>query len=416
MGNAPQRPHFCQCTELDVDGREMERCFYPNTIYAKQVAMIRKLNNIILFLFLALNAFGQADTVSLENPSEDFVIASVVIASPGEEIYSAVGHAFLRLECPQHKLDYVFSYEAEDVDHNVLRFFAGDLKMGIRAVPTKEYLDDYAKEGRGAVSYELNLPIAVKQRLWQQMDEEMLSDDIPYDYMNHSCSVSVLEWLERTIGEDNLDYGEWPEKFKTTRKKIAADGIRDSWILAFCYTFMAGEGDDPDVSLQSKVIIPAELEELLHRTKAYGKPIIKGKPKVLLKKSKEITYTWFTPFVASLILLVIAIANIFMHWRVPRIAFLSIGTLMGLFVWYLVFISDLTCTKWNWLVIPFCPFVLLFWRWRKYWLLPYAGICIAWVIGLMIYPHQMVDHAHLAFALTMALTYFEIYKSKIKNK
>jgi len=372
---------------------------------------------VILLLLFPVAVSAQNDSIDLSNPGEDYVIASVLIASPGEEIYSAVGHACLRLQCPHHDLDYVYSYEAEDANHNVLRFFAGKLNMGVRAVPTDEYVNQYAPQGRGVKEYVLNLPIAVKQRLWEQMDRRLEYSDIPYDYMNHSCAVSVLSWLEDAIDKDSLVYGEWPSKYSKTRKELAADSIHNPWGHVFLSTFIAGEGNDPDVSLQAKVMIPGDLVDVINNARVYGNPLVNGQPKVLVAEAKNIKYTWFTPNVVSLILLLIAIANIFLHWRVLRIPALMIGAMIGLFVTYLVFFSDLTCTEWNWLIVPFNPLPLAFWKWRKYWLLPLAAICLIWSIAMVTYPHQLVDDALIILAVTTALIYFEIHKQiKIKEK
>ena len=69
-----------------------------------------------LLILLPLHAYAQGDTVVAQQPAEDFVIASVCVASPGEDVYSALGHACLRLQCPTYNLDYIYSYEAEDAD------------------------------------------------------------------------------------------------------------------------------------------------------------------------------------------------------------------------------------------------------------------------------------------------------------
>lgn len=378
---------------------------------------------IILMFGASLDVFAQNDsidlandTIDLENPGEDFVIASVVVASPGEEIYSAVGHACLRLQCPVYKLDYVYSYEAENVSHNVASFFAGNLMMGVRAVPTDEYVGQYKPEGRGVVEYELNLPITVKQRLWEQMDGRLETSDVPYDYMNHSCAVSVLSWLVDAIDTDSIQFGEWPEKYSKTRKELAADSIHNPWGHVFLSTFIAGEGNDPDVSLLSKVMIPGDLIDVITRAKAYGKPLVNGKQKVLLARTNEVTYTWFTPDIAALILLLVAILNLFLHWKALRVPTLAIGALIGVFVTYLVFFSDLTCTEWNWLIVPFCPLALVLWRWRKYWALPFAAICAVWSIAMVVSPHQLVDNALIILAVATAITYYEIYKQLKNNK
>ena len=71
---------------------------------------------------------------------EDFVIASLLISDPGGALYSRLGHAAIRMQCPTHNLDYVFSYTAEDILKNPLKFFSGKLKMGLMAISPEDYL------------------------------------------------------------------------------------------------------------------------------------------------------------------------------------------------------------------------------------------------------------------------------------
>ena len=65
--------------------------------------------------------------------SSNFVTASYVVASPGEKIYSRLGHATLRLECPSYKLDYCFTFETDVEPGDYLRFFAGQARGRIGA-------------------------------------------------------------------------------------------------------------------------------------------------------------------------------------------------------------------------------------------------------------------------------------------
>ena len=77
-------------------------------------------------------------------------------------------------------------------------------------------------------------------------------------------------------------------------------------------------------------------------------------------------------------------------------------------VLYLVVFSDLPCTQWNWFVVPFCPLPFVFWKWRRWWALPFAAVCLFWVLGMLVYPHQIVDSAHLVLATAMAVCNVEI--------
>lgn len=377
--------------------------------------MTSKILHILLLLCIAtlpLSAQEEyADTVfhdNVDRTADDFIIASVVVASPGEEVYSAVGHACLRLQCPQFALDYIFSNEAEDAAHNVLRFFAGKLMMGTRAIETGEYVNQYKEEGRGVKEYILNLPPTIKQRLWQQMDERVQQPDFPYDYMNQGCAVSVLSWLDYVIDTDSIQYGAWGKKYYSNRKSIVGDQVDNPWVHAFLPIFIAGEGDNPDVHVLSKVMTPSDLVEVVCQAQAYGKPLANPNPHTLLAPTATIHYTWFTPLLAAILLLIFSAVNLKLHTWVLRIPTLLIATLIGLFVCYLVFISDLTCTEWNWLIIPFCPLPLLLWKWRRLWALPYSTLILIWCIGILLYPHQLVDLSHVILALAVGMVYWEV--------
>lgn len=372
---------------------------------------------VLVTLSLPLGLSAQTDSVTVQQPAEDFVIASVCVASPGEEIYSALGHACLRLQCPDHKLDYIFSYEAEDVSHNVLQFFAGRLKMGVRAVPTSEYVAQYAAEGRGVMEYPLHLPIRVKQRLWQRMDERLEYSPMAYDYMDHGCAVSVLSWLEDAIGPDSLQYAPWPQKYCKSRNELATDSIHQPWTQFFLETFIAGKGFDLDVPMQSKVMTPADLVEVVSGAKAFGQNLmVEGEHNVLLRKTVEVKYTKFTPVVFMLLLLVVCLLNMKLHLPVIDKAVLGVVSLIGFFLAYLVFVSNLTCTEWSWLIIPFNPLPLLLLRWRRHWALAYAALCVLWAVALLLYPHKLANDAHLVLAICAALCNVEFFIRNRKNE
>ncbi len=369
---------------------------------------------LLLTVLLPVGVFAQTDTVDVKQPAEDFVTASVCVASPGEEIYSALGHACLRLQCPTHGLDYVYSYESEDASHKVLDFFAGRLKMAVRAVPTSEYVAQYAPEGRGVTEYVLRLPIRVKQRLWQQMDARLQYTPVPYDYMNRSCAVSVLDWLEEAIGKDSLEYAPWPEKYGRSRKEIGGDSIVNEWNHIFVCTFVTGEANDVHIDNRRKVIIPSELVEVLQGAQAFGTPLVEDGCNVLQPTTKTVGPAKVTPLMLSLVVLLLSLVNLRVHKTWLRAVVLTPCLLLGLFVLYLVVLSDLPCTQWNWLVIPFCPLPFLFWKWRRLWTLPFAAVCVAWMVGLLLYPHQVVDSAHLVLATAMAACNIEIKTNTVK--
>lgn len=374
---------------------------------------MRILCHILLLMLLPVYAYAQTDSLAVQQPAEDFVTASVCIASPGDEIYTVLGHACIRLQCPTYGLDYIYSYEAEDASHNVLRFLAGKLKMAVRTVPTEQYVAQYASDGRGVKEYVLNLPIRVKQRLWQQMDNRLGYTPVPYDYMKRGCAVSVLSWLEEAIGKDTLVYAPWPEKFERSRMEMGIDSVINEWNHFYACTFVSGESNSLDIETTRKVIVPTELIEVLQGATAFGMPLLTGECHVLLQQTKPVSRSKFPPIYVSLIFLVIALLNLRFRSIWLRAVVLTPCLLLGAFVLYLVLFSDLPCTQWNWLIVPFCPLPFLFWKWRRLWALPFAAVCLLWIIGMMVYPHQIVDDAHLILATAMAVCNIEIF---INNK
>lgn len=370
----------------------------------------------LLFVAMMLPgiSYAQTDTLLVQQPAEDFVIVSVCVATPGNEIYSSLGHACLRLQCPTHGLDYIYSYEADDVRHNVLRFFSGKLKMSVRTVPTEEYVAQYVPEGRGVKEYVLNLPIRVKQRLWEQMDRRLGYSPIPYDYMNHGCAVSVLSWIEEAIGSDSLVYAPWPGKYSRSRKEIGGDSIVNEWNHICVCSFVTGEANNPDVENTRKVIVPTELIEVLQGASAFGSPLLTANCNVLLQPTRVVGPSKFPPLLVALLVLSLALLNLRLRYTWLRCVVLLPCIMLGMFVLYLVFFSDLPCTTWNWLVIPFCPLPFIFWKWRRWWALPFAAVCIAWVLGMLVWPHQIVDDAHLVLATAMAVCNVEISLKKKK--
>ena len=97
-------------------------------------------------LSAAFAADKDALSADVDRSDPNFVKASLVVMSPGEQLFSCAGHACLRLECPTFKLDNCFTYESENVADKVLTFFAGKLKMGMFRVTMADFMKMNAAE------------------------------------------------------------------------------------------------------------------------------------------------------------------------------------------------------------------------------------------------------------------------------
>lgn len=368
-----------------------------------------------------VDAEGQyVDTVfndHVDRTAEDFVIASLLVADPGTVMYSVLGHACLRLQCPTFGMDYCFSYESEGVQNRVLDFLAGKLMMGLFAIPVEDYCAQYREEGRGVYEYTLNLPIEVKRELWRVLDEHLAEGiRLPYDYYHRGCATTALEFVKEALGETVIVYDRSLYKNSPTARELCIKhSQRALWVQFFALLIVGNEADEPLVG-ERQLIIPTDLVHAWQQAKVNGKPLLASEPNILLEGEPKVADGWFKPMVLAIILLILSIANLL--WKRPYFDWLMLAaqTLVGCFMTYLICFSDLCCTDWNWLIIPFNPLPLIFWHWRKHWALPYAAILTLWCIAMAamtIWGYVLVDWSHIVIVVAWIVIVFHQIGTKI---
>ena len=349
-------------------------------------------------------------TDGIDRTAPDFVKASLLIMSPGDELYSCAGHACIRLECPKFNLDYCFSYESEGVADKVWTFLRGKLKMGMFAVPTADYLKLGRESGRGVMQYRLNLPPDAKQRLWKILDERVAQGPyLPYNYMERGCAQSALNVLMEALKPYQLVVDPWPEKFLTwTRREFvreATDGYL--WqrmpMCALCGT----EADEKTERFQN-VVVPLGLLEILRIGTVNGRHVIDSEGVELLPVKPDLQGARnpiFTPIMAACCIIVLSAVNCFFKWVWVDWLFLTFQSLAGALFTYLVVFSKLPSTGWNWLFVPFNILPLVFWKWRKKWAMWFAGVLVLWEIGMICWPHMLTLPAYLVLVAAYVLMY-----------
>ena len=355
------------------------------------------------------NAFGN-DGIDRGDPN--FVKASLLIMSPGNELYSCAGHSCIRLECPKFNLDYCFSYESEGVSDKIFTFFMGKLKMGMLAIPTADYLKLGRESGRGVMQYRLNLPPDAKQRLWKLLDAKVAEGPcLEYDYMERGCAQAAMKVLREAANPYEMQVAEWPEKYAThSRHELLEEAITAyPWQTFLLYTICGATTDD-DMSKFRKVVIPRDLLAILKIAKIGNKPIITDEGVELLpvKSDSGKSRPVVTPFVLSWVVAAIAVINFFVKWVWLDWAFLAFQSVLGLFLTYMVCFSNLTAMGWNWLIVPFNLLPLMCWKWRTKWALWFAAVLVLWEIWMIAYSHRLTDPAYLVLVAAYIVMFARI--------
>ena len=396
---------------------------------------------IALSLLLPLFAVAQELSVAERNAQQgfndtidrlapDFVQVSLVVCDPSEVLYSTLGHAALHLQCPTFDLDYIFTYEGENVRAKIWTFLRGDLKMGMFACPPDVFLESYIQSGRGVREYTINLSPAQKQKLWEVMDKHVAEGaNLPYDYFRRGCAKSVVRVIHEAVGPSAIHYAPWSDKYtQQTQRELVRDYITENPWVEFVLYFLIGVEGDRSYHCEQKLIVPTDLVEVWQQaTFDNGMPVLDSQCRVLLEPTRHNEGTWCTPLLVSIILLLLALLSLTSVWfknrplslvgQIVDDLILLLFTLIGCIMSYLILFSDLPCTNWNWLIIPFNPLPAIFWHWRRYWALPYACVLLIWCLvmtGELLWGHVLVDWPHILLSLSFCLVMVKVGKNDKK--
>ena len=344
---------------------------------------------------VACAAVGDGFNDGIDRNAPDFVKASVLIVSPGDELFSCVGHSCIRLECPTFNLDYCFSYESESARERVGTFLSGRLMMGLFAVPTETFLAQYEPEGRGVRQYVLNLPPRVETRLWQLLDEKSAKGTaLPYDYIQRGCAKGALDCLKEACAPMKID---GPVLTITQRETFCRElAETHPWTLFFLNALV---GTETDTFVD--VVTPQNLLDYLKAARLNGAPLLTGEEHELRPQTRVPVVPFLTPRLVSLLVALLLVGMFFVRSRALDWTILTVQALFGAFILYLMTSSRLPTSCWNWLIVPFNFLPLVTWRIRRYWAIPYAVVLGVWVLYMIWVPHTKTDPAYCLLAMGM---------------
>ena len=258
----------------------------------------------------ALQGFN--DTI--DRLADDFVLVSLCVADPTDmtqDYLGVTGHAFLRLQCPTFNLDYCFSYESEKIKGQLWDYLTGKLKMSMCAVSTKEYIEDYHIWHRAVHEYRINMPPEAEQRLWEQMDNHMLTErEMQMDLIKYGCTNTLLRYVERALLPDTIAY-QWPEKFYTmSAMEIAEEHLANYPWTALGLRLTTSDEINRLRTLKKKVLFPNDLLEVWSLATLNGEPLLTYVDDLVEAEPVVTKRPWFTPQVCGILLLILAVGGI----------------------------------------------------------------------------------------------------------
>ena len=295
------------------------------TSYIFENCLMRKVCLLLIGVFIPLLVIAQELSVAERNAQQgfndtidrlapDFVLVSLCVADPTDmtqDYLGVTGHAFLRLQCPIFGLDYCFSYESEKIKGQLWDYLIGKLKMGMFAIPTDEYIEDYHRWKRAVHEYRINMPPEAEQRLWEQMDNHMLAEqEMQMDLIKFGCTNTLLRYVERALLPDTISYV-WPDKWATTSAmEIAEKHLADyPWTTLGLRLTTSDEINRLRTNKQ-KVIFPTELLEIWSNSTINGEPLLTYVGDLVEAEPVVVKKPWFTPQLCGILLILLIACGI----------------------------------------------------------------------------------------------------------
>ena len=385
--------------------------------------MKQKLNITLLSLLLLVagtfsvsaqivDAEGQyVDTVfndNVDRTAEDFVIASILISDPIEGMLSLAGHTAIRVQCPVFDLDYVYHYimiHKEDSISETRALLTGQFYVQMVADTFATYVHHSEEINRGLTEYRLYLTPQEEQKLWQILDEELVSGkQLKYDFVQEGCAVKTKKLIKCVLGNKHIDYSACDPRFSAPQYELVSTAMQHApWMRFVMLTAMYGHTKKSDCA--NNLLIPADLAAAWQSATVDGHPLLSDGVRIVANNYYQ-SNGWLTPFRLAILLLIISMIGLFV--AKPYTDWIIMGMQLLMSVLVLLFsVMGSTFIVWNWLLIPFNILPAICWKWRKYWSLPYATILVVWCMVMVFVPHMLVDTTHVILTLAFAILLFK---------
>ena len=310
-------------------------------------SLFKKIFACILLLSSVFNSFAQDVTLSKS------ATVSVMTCGIGNEVYSLFGHTAIRVRDIENNLDVVYNYGAFDFDtpNFALQFAKGNLDYFITNNRYIDFINQYNYERRDVYEQELNIPLALKQELFNNLAQSMLSEERLYQYkfIDNNCTSKVVDVINKTL------------KSKVITKKV--DTNQSYRAILFPYfdnhfyeklgtsTLFGTKVDQ----MGTKIFLPYELQKSLKLIQYQNQPLCK-ETQTILNFEEEVPNSWWNNYFTYLFIL--GFVTLVNKKNIDYIYLSIIGTLGLLFV-FLGFYSTHQELGYNYNILLFNPTLLL---------------------------------------------------------
>jgi len=350
-----------------------------------------------LFFFACLifstSSFGQNILLSKN------ARVSVMTCDTGNESYSLFGHTAVRIADTDNNLDVVYNYGAFDfaTPNFVAKFAKGDLQYFAVAHSFSDFMNQYTYEQRSVFEQELIIPLAYKQKLFDNLNSVLASEKRYYTYkfIDRNCTSMVVEILNKTLGSNVILKKTDTDK---TYRTILYPHFDNFFYQKLGTSIIFGKKVD---EYGTRIFLPFELLKNLKQTQFENHPLCK-ESKTLLEFKKETPKSWWDNFYTFALLLGFIVV---VNKKSIDLFYLSTMGFLGLFLGFMGFYSFHQELAYNYNILLFNPLllVLLYFHYtkNKKWII---NLALVNILFLLVYLGFMLNKIHLLIVLPLVLT------------
>jgi hypothetical protein len=258
-------------------------------------------------------------------------------------------------------------------------------------------MSQYTYEQRSVFEQELIIPAVYKQKLFDNLNSALASDERYYTYkfIDRNCTSMVVEMLNKTL-ESNIIF----KKTDTdkTYRTILYPYFDNSFYQKLGTSIIFGKKVD---EYGTRIFLPFELHKSLQQIQFENHPLCK-KSKTLLEFKKEAPSSWWDNFYTFALLLGFIVV---LNKKSIDLFYVTTMGLLGLFFGFMGFYSFHQELAYNYNILLFNPLllVLLYFHYtgNKKWI---VNLSLLNILFLFLYVVFMLNKIHLLIVLPLVLT------------
>lgn len=367
-----------------------------------------------LFLFLLINpifkSFGQGGILS------DDAKISILTIGTANESHTLYGHTAIRVLDQKRGIDVVYNFGYFDFDtpYFLAKFVKGDLQYFLATNDYASFEYNYRLENRSIYEQTLNLSQAQKQKLSDDLQQNLFSEDRNYTYkfIDKNCTTMVIDKVNAVLGNKLVTT---KKPVEITYRELLNTYLGNTFFQKLGINIIFGAKTDKKAEV---LFLPLELMEVLKTLQFEGKPLITETKTVFeADVTKRTVSLWDSYYVFSAVILLVLV---FRKNRIYCFYFAILG-LVGTFLSLVGFYSFHEEVSGNYNILLFNP-TLLVWlylyqknnaKWL-YYLSVFNLACILIFIGIIINKAQLLLFLPITITSTFILVKFtRDYRKKI---